>query len=117
MRLGWQRLVLFGLVFGLMAFLRSVPSAQAPQTPDNVIPGQWIVTLVRNVDPNVAAFGLAQAQGGRVGHVYTAVLNGFSFHGTDAAAAALARNPLVLNVVRNRAVHAVAQTLPRVCAA
>jgi subtilisin len=106
------RLFLTGIVFCLLAVLHSGTPLAQTQVPDGVIAGQWIVTLERNVAPDVEAFRLAQAQGGQVGHVYTAVLNGFSFHGSDAAAAALARNPLVLNVVPNRAVHAFAQTLP-----
>ena len=112
MRFDWERLFLFGIVVGLLAFRPAELFGQTTQTSDNVIPGQWIVTLDRNSNPNIEAFRLAQAHGGQVGQIYTAVLNGFSFHGSDQAASALARNPMVLNVVPNRSVRAIAQTLP-----
>ncbi|HUF06152.1 MAG TPA: hypothetical protein VMP86_02060, partial [Candidatus Binatia bacterium] len=73
------------------------------------VAGSWIVTLRPGVDAASAAERLAKAHAGRVGFIYTAVLNGFSFHGSDTAAAALARNPSVRTVVANRAVAIVAQ--------
>ncbi len=55
----------------------------------------WIVQLKAGVNPAAAAPGLAKQHGGSVGYVYRHALNGFSFRGSAAAAAALAHNPKV----------------------
>jgi len=57
--------------------------------------GTWIVQLDPGVDASAAALSLARQNGGSVGHVYRHAINGFSFHGSSAGAAALARNPRV----------------------
>ena len=51
--------------------------------------------LQAEVKSRVAAPGLAKRSGGSVEHVYRHAINGFSFRGSAAAAAALARNPKV----------------------
>lgn len=98
-------------LFGLLGLSLSAASLRA-QPPDGVIPGEWIVTLNRSTNPTAQASGLAQAAGGEAGHVYTAVLNGFLFRGSDQGASALSRNPLVRTIVPNRLVQETAQTLP-----
>ena len=55
----------------------------------------WIVQLRDDVKPGAAAAGLAKEHGGSVKHIYRHALNGFSFRGSAAAAAALTRNPKV----------------------
>ena len=55
----------------------------------------WIVQLKAGVNPAAAAPGLAREHGGSVGYVYRHALNGFSFRGSAAAAAALTHNPKV----------------------
>ena len=61
------------------------------------IAGEYVVGL-RDVLPapvDAVVAELARKEDVHVRHVYRHALNGFSFHGGDAAAAALARNPLV----------------------
>ncbi len=68
------------------------------------IPNRYIVVL-RDVAHDVPglARGMAAASGGRVDHVYEAALKGFSITvGSDAAAAALARNPNVAYVEQDQ---------------
>jgi subtilisin family serine protease len=55
----------------------------------------YIVVLQPGVDAANEAALAARAQGVAVGHVYEHAINGFSFHGSAQAAAALARNPNV----------------------
>jgi len=67
----------------------------------------WIVTLVGNADASSEASQLAAQQGARVVAVYSHVLHGFAFSGSETAAAALARNPRVAGVEVARTLHAV----------
>lgn len=73
----------------LLLLVASVAMAQ-------VIPDQYIVVLKDNAgNPGNAAQALANRHGGKVGHVYGSAIRGFSFHGSAAAAAAIANNPNV----------------------
>ena len=73
----------------ILAVIPATVSAAPPQG------GTWIVQLRDGVNPAAAAPGLAKEHGGSVGFVYRHALNGFSFRGSAAAAAALAHNPKV----------------------
>ena len=73
----------------ILAVFPATVSAAPPQQ------GTWIVQLQAGVSPAAAAPGLAKQHGGTVGHIYRHALNGFSFRGSAAAAAALERNPKV----------------------
>ena len=73
----------------ILAVVPATVSAAPPQG------GSWIVQLKSGVSPAAAAPGLAKQHGGTVGHIYRHALNGFSFNGSAAAAAALERNPKV----------------------
>ncbi|HEU5205279.1 MAG TPA: S8 family serine peptidase [Candidatus Limnocylindrales bacterium] len=84
-----RRLVALLATLGLL--LMVVPATGAAASPQ----GTWIVQLRNGVDPASAAPGLARQNGGSVGYVYRHALNGFSFRGSAAAAAALERNPKV----------------------
>ncbi|MEW6471118.1 MAG: S8 family peptidase [Actinomycetota bacterium] len=76
------------------------------------VDGSYIVTLEPGSDPPGEARGLAGAHGGRVRHVYTHALQGFSYEGSAESAADLARDPRVRSVVPDRPVAATAQTVP-----
>ena len=71
----------------------------------------WIVTLRGGLDPGTEAPGLLKPHGAKARHVFKHALNGFSFRGSAAAAAALARNPKVRTVVEDPEVSIVAETL------
>ena len=73
----------------ILALVPSTVSAAPPQR------DTWIVQLRDGVNPAAAAPGLAKEHGGSVGYVYRHALNGFSFRGSAAAAAALTHNPKV----------------------
>ncbi|HEX6030414.1 MAG TPA: protease inhibitor I9 family protein, partial [Tepidiformaceae bacterium] len=53
----------------------------------------YIVVLQPGADAANEAALAARHQGVAVGHVYQYAINGFSFHGSAQAAAALSRNP------------------------
>ena len=72
----------------------------------------WIVTLVDGANSVAEAPGLARGAGGRMGLVYQHALTGFQFHGSAAAAAALAQNPRVRAVVADSAVYLAEEFLP-----
>ena len=84
-----RRLVALLATLGLL--LMVVPATGVAASPQST----WIVQLRNGVDPGAAAPGLARQNGGSVGYVYRHALNGFSFRGSAAAAAALERNPKV----------------------
>jgi PKD repeat protein len=84
-----RRLVALLATLGLL--LMVVPATGAAASPQST----WIVQLRNGVDPAAAAPGLARQNGGKVGYLYRHALNGFSFRGSAAAAAALERNPKV----------------------
>ncbi len=73
----------------ILAVFPATVSAAPPQR------DTWIVQLRDDVKPGAAAAGLAKEHGGSVKHIYRHALNGFSFRGSAAAAAALTRNPKV----------------------
>jgi len=84
-----RRLVALLATLGLL--LMVVPATGVAASPQST----WIVQLRNGVDPAAAAPGLARQNGGSVGYVYRHALNGFSFRGSAAAAAAIERNPKV----------------------
>jgi subtilisin family serine protease len=89
------------VVWGLapaMASAAANPAAGSEQS--------WIVVLDHTADPGARAAALAQPRGGRVDHVFSHVLSGFSFTGTAAAADAIARSEGVRRVVPDGTVHA-----------
>lgn len=67
--------------------------------------GSYLVDLVDGVDPEVVSPIIAAQHGGRVAHVYANVVGGFAFRGPDAAGAALAADPRVLDVYPDRLFH------------
>ena len=83
-------------VVALLATLALI-LAVAPATVSAAPPQHdtWIVQLKAGVNPAAVAPGLAKQHGGSVGYVYRHALNGFSFRGSAAAAAALTHNPKV----------------------
>lgn len=73
-------------------------------SPAGAQPGQpaessFIVVLAPGADVPATAAQLAGQHGGRAGHVFDDVLGGFQFVGPSAAAAGLARSPMVTAVV------------------
>ena len=112
MKFRWKQLFLCVLVLSLIVLRPAVPSAQAPRPGSDIVADEWIVTMVADADPNGEGPELARSHGGRAGHIYENVLHGFAFHGSPQAAAALSRNPRIASVIPNRAIRAVAETLP-----
>ncbi|MBI4730203.1 MAG: S8 family serine peptidase [Acidobacteria bacterium] len=109
------------LVSVLALWLAALPARAAPAAGDvpavgldvaSRVPGQWIVSLAPELDPSTEAPKLASAYGGEAGLIYTHVIGGFSFSGSDAAAVALAEDARVVSVVPDRRVSALAETLP-----
>jgi subtilisin family serine protease len=89
------------------------PSVALPgaAVPTDVQP--YIVVLTPAVgDVPAAAAALARSAGGQVGHVYEHALKGFSLAAAPAAAAGLARNPLVAYVEPDRVVTLAEQSMP-----
>lgn len=74
------------------------------------IAGEWIVTLASWIQADRAASALASQHLGELGFVFTEVLNGFLFLGTEDQARRLAAHPHVRTVVPNQLVEATAQT-------
>jgi subtilisin family serine protease len=62
------------------------------------VPGSYIVIIDPRWPAALHADSLARGAGGRRGHVYESVLNGFAFSGSEQAALALSRNPQVVEV-------------------
>jgi subtilisin len=78
---------------------------QAPARPKaSTVPGQYIVTLKKNVNPAGKAKGLAQSQGIGVLHVYSHAMNGFAATVPDARLAKLRNDPDVVSIVEDRVV-------------
>ena len=91
----------------LLATLAAVPA-------DAAAPGGehgWIVTLKGGLDPSREAPGLLKPHGAKASHLFRHALNGFSFNGSAAAAAALRRNNKVRTVVEDHAVSIAAETV------
>jgi subtilisin family serine protease len=97
-------LLLISLVVGPVSARRDPVRKQDPTD-------SWIVMLQAGVDAGRTAPFIADAAGGRVGHVYRNAFDGFQFIGSRAAAEALTRNPNVRSVVADRAVE-LTETLP-----
>jgi subtilisin family serine protease len=74
-------------------------------------PSDWIVTLKDGVDVKGAS-KIAKDSGGRLRRAYKHALHGFAFRGSDAAVAALRRNPHVRTVVADGPVR-VADTIAK----
>jgi len=75
------------------------PGVAAAADPTTVIPGEYIVTFASSVsDSRGLANALLSQHGGRLGHVYSAALKGFSANLSDAAVAALAKNPQIARI-------------------
>jgi serine protease len=77
----------------------SAAAAQEVQTPERAIPDRYIVVLddrqVGRADVPQVADALARQHGGRLGHVYSRAIRGFSMTVSATGAAALARHPRV----------------------
>ncbi len=86
----------------------ALPGAAAPTDVQPYI----VVLKPAAADVPAAAAALARSAGGKVGHVYEHALKGFSLTAAPAAAAALARNPLVAYVEPDRLVTLEAQEMP-----
>ncbi len=86
---------LFAAIISVLLLLSLVApvGAAPPDGADALAHDSWIVTLSAEANPRADAAGLARAAGGRVGHIYTHALNGFQFHGSAQAAAALGAQP------------------------
>lgn len=65
------------------------------------IPGSYLVLLDSRAPAALHADAMALAAGVRRIHVYDSALNGFSFHGSEQAAAVLSRNPNVIAVYQD----------------
>lgn len=71
----------------------------AAADPTTVIPGEYIITFASGVsDSRGLANALLSQHGGRMRHVYSAALKGFSANLSDAAVAALAKNPQIARI-------------------
>lgn len=88
-----RRVIVLLASLALILALAPTASLAAPSST-----GTWIVELRSGVASASVAHALAGQHGGRVGHVYTHALNGFSFRGSQAAASALMRNPNVARI-------------------
>ena len=115
----WRPLAAVALLLALLwpaLPVQPAPSAAAPADP-NVIPGQYIVVLrddlVGAADVGAAdiAAQVEAADETTVTHVYTHALNGFAAELSAEAAADLAADPRVAEIVPDRKVYPFAQTL------
>lgn len=83
-------------LLGSFALLFTLIPAAAIAAPSPT--GTWIVQLRAGLDAATAAPAVARQHGGAVGRIYSHAINGFSFRGSQAAASALLRSPLVAAV-------------------
>jgi subtilisin family serine protease len=81
--------------------------AGAVQATADAIPGEYIVSLTPDAHGNVPGFArsLTARYGGDILYLYDHALTGFAVAMPDEAAAQLSRNPNVVSVVQNGAVH------------
>jgi serine protease len=70
------------------------------------IPGSYLVLLDPSTPAALRADPIARGAGVQPVHVYDSALNGFSFRGSDQAAAALSRNPNVVAVYEDGRTYA-----------
>jgi subtilisin family serine protease len=76
-----------------------VPGVTPSADPTTAIPGEYIVTFASSVsDSRGLANALLSQHGGSLRHVYSAALKGFSANLSDAAVAALVRNPQIARI-------------------
>jgi subtilisin family serine protease len=99
-------------VLGVFAVLIASPVFAQTQSKPRLIPQQYIVVLRDNVDSRAESSAAAQAHGVKILNVYEHAFRGFAFRGSDTAAKAIAKNPLVDFIAADQEVHLVAQTLP-----
>jgi hypothetical protein len=83
-------------LLGTLALLFTLIPAAAVAAPSPT--GTWIVQLRAGLDPAAVAPAVARQHGGAIGRIYRHAINGFSFRGSQAAASALLRSPLVAAV-------------------
>lgn len=88
-------------VTALLSSLALVLTIAPAATAAPLDPSTWIVQLRDGIDASASAPGLARQYGGSVGRIYEHAINGFTFRGSGAAAAALARSPHVAQVEPN----------------
>jgi subtilisin family serine protease len=86
------------------------PAGQPPKGED--VPEEWIVQLNDGESADAVAAEHAEEQDAEVHEVYTAALDGYSARMTDEEALAVAADPRVASVTRDRVFHATAQTTP-----
>jgi subtilisin family serine protease len=76
-----------------------VPGVTPSADPTTALPGEYIVTFASGVsDSRGLANALVSQHGGRLRHLYSAALKGFSANFSDAAVAALAKNPQIARI-------------------
>jgi subtilisin len=96
----------------------AAPGTAAPPTPPNEppkaedIPNEWMVQLRPDQPTHQVAAEQAEEHDAQLRHVYTVAENGYAAHMSDADAAAIANDPRVLSVTRNRLVHKAAESVP-----
>jgi len=96
----------------LLALVTLTIGAQPPE-PAGGPPGAYIVQITEGADPGQIGRVIAQRTGGKLGHVYTAALRGFSMQlPPGPARQAIAEQPGVLIVEPDVRVYAFGQTLP-----
>jgi subtilisin family serine protease len=86
------------------------PAGEPPKGED--VPGEWIVQLKDGEQADAVAAEHASEQGADVHEVYTAAIDGYSAHMSDDDAVAVAADPRVASVARDRLFHITAQTTP-----
>jgi subtilisin family serine protease len=75
------------------------PGVASPTDPATVVPGEYIITFASGVsDSRGLANALLSQHGGRLRHVYSSALKGFSANLSDAAVAALSKNPQIARI-------------------
>jgi subtilisin family serine protease len=85
-----------GALLGTLALLFTLIPAAAVAAPSPT--GTWIVQLRAGLEPTSVGPAVARQHGGAIGRIYRHAINGFSFRGSQAAASALLRSPLVVAV-------------------
>ncbi len=105
-RTGIPRIIVPCLALALVAVAAPPPHAAGPLN-------SYIVQVTPGADPVQIGRGVAQRTGGKLGHVYTKALSGFSVQlPPGLAKKAIEGQPGVLKVEPDARIHAVAQTLP-----
>src|SRR6185503_4110452 len=83
------------------------PNAARAAAGPELVPGDYIVVFRSDVaDPPGLAKRLAESHGGALRHTYSHAIKGFAAHLSDAAAAALARQPQVAYVEQDQVMYA-----------